>query len=74
VAFALPASDSTADLTAAMAAIAAAAGQDSITPDEALALSQMLEPLVGALAAHDKEERRQELAAYYAKSAGSGSG
>jgi uncharacterized protein DUF5681 len=73
-AFALPAIDNAADLAAALSAIATAAGAGAITPDEALALSQTLAPLVDVLAARDKEERRRELAAYYAKPDGSGTG
>ncbi len=72
VALALPPIDNAGDLAAALAAIAAAATEGAITPDEALALSQTLAPLVGALAARDEEGRRQRLLAAYAKPAGSG--
>ena len=71
VALALPPVGNAGDLAAALSAIAAAATEGAITPDEALALSQTLTPLVGALAARDKEERRQRYAAeYYARRGG----
>jgi len=74
VALALPPIDSAADLVGAMAAVAAAAGSGAITPDEALALSQMADAFARSLAAREEERRRQRHAEFYAKSAKSAPG
>jgi hypothetical protein len=55
----LPPIASIADLAAAMAAIAAAAAQGTITPDEAVALSQMVESFTRTLDAAHVERRRR---------------
>ena len=68
MAFALPPIDSAAGLAAALAAVAAAAADGTLTAEEALALAQTLTPLTDALAARETEERRRERIAYYAKS------
>jgi uncharacterized protein DUF5681 len=72
VAFALPAIANAGDLAAALAAIAAAAAEGALTPDEALTLSRTLAPLLGVFPARDEEARRRRLAAYYASPSGSG--
>ena len=55
---ALPALASVADLSGAMSRVAAAATQGAITPDEALALSQMVESFTRTLVAvHDERVR-----------------
>jgi hypothetical protein len=55
---ALPALASVADLSSAMSRVAAAATQGAITPDEALALSQMVESFTRTLVAmHDERVR-----------------
>jgi hypothetical protein len=57
-ALALPPLASVADLAAAMSALAAAATQGAITPDEAVALSQMVESFTRTLVAvHDERVR-----------------
>ena len=58
VALALPPIASTADLATAMASVVAAAAQGRITPDEALALSQMVETFTRTLDAAHVERRR----------------
>jgi Family of unknown function (DUF5681) len=55
----LPPLASIADLAAAMAAIAAAAAQGMITPEEAVALSQMVESFTRTLDAAHVERRRR---------------
>jgi uncharacterized protein DUF5681 len=55
----LPPVASIADLAAAMAAIAEAAARAAITPDEALALSQMVESFARTLEAAHVERRRR---------------
>ncbi|HEY3909486.1 MAG TPA: DUF5681 domain-containing protein [Stellaceae bacterium] len=55
----LPPIASVADLAAAMAAIAAAAAEGLITPDEAVALSQMVEGFTRTLDAAHVERRRR---------------
>jgi len=74
VALALPPIDSAADLAAALAAVAAAAADGTITAEEALALAQTLAPLTVALAAREEEAQHQRLVAYYAKSTPPGAG
>ena len=59
VALTLPQIASIADLAAAMAAIAAAAADGMITPDEAVALSQMVESFTRTLDAAHVERRRR---------------
>ncbi len=61
----LPPIDSAADLARAMAAVAQAAANGTITPDEALALSQMADSFARTLGARDEERRRQRFPAYY---------
>jgi hypothetical protein len=57
-ALALPPLASVADLAAAMSSVAAAATQGAITPDEAVALSQMVESFTRTLVAvHDERVR-----------------
>lgn len=58
VALPLPAVATVADLAAVMAAIAAAAAQGAITPEEAVALSQMVESFTRTLDAAHVERRR----------------
>lgn len=55
----LPSVATVADLAAAMAAITAAAAQGMITPDEAVALSQMVESFTRTLDAAHVERRRR---------------
>ncbi|MGH7092155.1 MAG: DUF5681 domain-containing protein [Stellaceae bacterium] len=68
VAFDLPPLVSAADLAAAMAAIAAAAAGGAITPDEAVALAQMIDIFTRAIEAREAERRHDDLVAYYARS------
>lgn len=58
VAVALPPIATIADLAAAMAAIAAAAAEGRVTPEEAVALSQMVESFTRTLDAAHVERRR----------------
>jgi hypothetical protein len=66
VAFELGAIDSAADLAAAMASVAAAAACGTITPDEALTLSRVVETFLRTLDARQAERHRDWLKAYYA--------
>ena len=59
VELALPPIANIADLAAAMASVAAAAAQGAITPDEAVALSQMVETFTRTLDAAHVERRRR---------------
>ncbi len=62
---AVPPPASVADLAAAMSAVAAAATSGVITPDEALALAQMVESFARTLAAvHDERVRNWRYARY----------
>ena len=57
----LPPVTGAADLRAAMSAVTAAAGDGAITPDEAVALSQMVEGFTRTLAAvYIEEDRARE--------------
>jgi hypothetical protein len=47
----------------------AAAASGAITPDEALALSQMADSFIRPLAAREEERRRQRLVEFHARSA-----
>jgi hypothetical protein len=70
VELALPVLDSASDVAAAMAAIAAAATNGAITPDEALALSQTVETFIRALDAREAERREQRRMEMYAAMSG----
>jgi Family of unknown function (DUF5681) len=69
VELALPPIDSATDLVSALAAVVAAAASGAITPDEALALSQMADSFIRPLAAREEERRRQRLVEFHARSA-----
>jgi len=58
--FDLPPIDNAADLARAMAAVAAAAAGGAITPDEAVALSQMVHTFIRAIEAREAQRREDD--------------